>query len=123
MLASTSSSAMATPLSDRLVRPDLDLDRRLGRKTGDAYGAPGRAVIAERLRIDVIDVRHVPDRGREHGDLGDVGERRTAVGEDRLDVGEGLTDLVTDTFGQLARRGIESDLPGEDEPVAGTYRG
>src|SRR5215207_462683 len=122
MLASTSSSAMATPLSDRLVRPDLDLDRRLGRKTGDADGAPGRAVSAERLRIDVVDLRHVPDGGREHRDLGDVRERRAAVGEDGRDVGQGLTGLAPDALGQLTRRRIESDLTGEDDPVAGAHR-
>src|SRR5262249_58343436 len=126
MFASTSSSAIATPslvASGRDVRPDLDLDRRVGREAGDADRAARRAVTTERLRVDVVDLPHVPDRGREDRDLGDVGERAAAVGEDRGDVRERLPGLIPETRWDLAGRGIEADLTREHEPVAGAHRG
>src|SRR5262249_47464584 len=104
------------------VRPDLDLDRSAGREAGDADRAPRRTVISERLRIDIVDLRHVPDGGREDGDLGDVRERGSAVGEDRGDVGQGLPGLVPHALRDRPGGGMEAVRPGEPEPVAGAYR-
>ena len=43
--------------------------------------------------------------------------------EDRRDVGEHLARLRLDAVDDRAGRGVEADLPGEHEPVAGAHRG
>ena len=115
-----------TPITPRIyfrhVGPDFYLDLGAAGERGDLDGRAGGLVIAERLGVDGVDRGELPDVGDEHRRLGDVGEARAAVAQHRGDVRQHLTGLGLDAAGDhRAGRGIETDLAGQHEPVAGAH--
>src|SRR6266496_1096157 len=122
MLASTSSSAIATSLSDGLVRPDLDLDLRPHGEGGDLHRAARRPVVAYRCTVRLVHDGEIRDVGDEDGHLGDVAPARVAIGQHSRDVRQRLTRLAFGpAFGEATGSGIEPDLTRQHEPVSGTY--
>src|SRR6266513_3221834 len=114
MLASTSSSAIATSLSDGLVRPDLDLDLRPRREGGDLHRAARRPMIAHRCTVRLVHDCEIPDIRDEDGHLGDVAPARIAIGQHRRDVRQRLARLAFGPApGETTGSGIETDLTRE----------
>ena len=122
MFASTSSSAIATSLSDGLVRPDLDLDPRSRGQGGDLHRAACRPVVAHRCTVRLVDDGEVGDVGEEDVHLGHVAPARAAVGQHGRDVRQRLARLASGpAFGETTGRRIEPDLTRQHQPVTGTH--
>src|SRR6186997_1222516 len=109
----------ASTSSDRCHR--LDLDARPLRQLANGERAARREWLRDDALVDDVHARPVADVYEEHRGLDEAVETGARSLEDRGEVGEDALRLSRGVVGhELAGRGVEPELPGDEDEVAGT---
>src|SRR6266508_192546 len=94
----------------------VDLDARAARQRRDLHGRPRRRVLLEVAAVDLVHLREVGEVGEVDRAAHDVSEAGARAGEDRAEVLHHALGLRGDVArDELARPGVERDLPREPE--------
>src|SRR6266511_2161414 len=94
----------------------VDLDARAARQRRDLHGRPRRRVLLEVAAVDLVHLREVGEVGEVDRAAHDVPEAGARGGEDRAEVLHHALGLRGDVArDELARPGVERDLPREPE--------
>ena len=85
----------------------------------DRHAGTGGRILGEYFGVFRVDQREIRHVGNEHGGFDHVFDARPGCGEKGPDVLQALFRLGRDTFGELARGGIDAELSGAVQGLAG----
>jgi len=95
----------------------FDFDIHAAGESGDGVGGAGGRVGGEIATVDLVDGREVLHAAEEDGGFGDVGKGESGGGEDGLEVGHNLSDLLFDVTANDVAIGLERDLTAEEKEL------
>ena len=114
-------SGPPAPVSQRLVPygDGLDLHHGVLGQTGDLHSAAGRGIAGEESGVDLVHGGEVVHVLEEHRGFDDVVHGQPRLGQDGLNVGQGLLCLTGDAaLGEGAGGRVDGELAGGDDDTA-----